>query len=73
MAERTIDQRLDARAMELLAEILSYIDQGKLVRNTVGDHATDWAVKLIPLVSTLAEAQRIVAASREGKEWLSEL
>lgn len=54
--EPTIQERL----LKSLKELLQLIGEGKLIRNTKADHRPGWAIRQIPFVRTLVEAQASV-------------
>ena len=56
---RTAKQERDA-AMLSLQEVMDLIGQGALVRNVTNDGSSDWAIRMLPLVSTLGRAQKLL-------------
>ena len=53
--------------LEACKGLMKHIDNGDLVRNIDNDGASDWAIKMLPLIQTLTEAKAAIAlAEKEG-------
>ena len=60
--ERDRDALLDA-----CKGLMKHIDNSDLVRNIDNDGASDWAIKMLPLIQTLTEAKAAIElAEKEG-------
>lgn len=63
----TANARLIAAAPDLLdalKDLFGYIENGTLVRNITGDDKPDWAVKLLPFMTTLNKVQAAIAKTK---------
>jgi hypothetical protein len=45
---------------QALKEVMDLIGAGVLVRNVTDDGSSDWAIRMLPLVSTLGRAQELL-------------
>lgn len=68
-----LEREVMCRTLEPVAElieaaqgVMELIDQGKLVRDTSGDLESDWAIKQIPMVRTLAAFQSALTVLRDA-------
>lgn len=48
-----------------LQEVMDLIGEGVLVRNVTDDGSSDWAIRMLPLVSTLGRAQKLLESLRQ--------
>jgi hypothetical protein len=48
-----------------LQEVMDLIGKGVLVRNVCDDGSSDWAIRMLPLVSTLGRAQALLESTKE--------
>lgn len=48
-----------------LQDVMDLIGKGVLVRNVCKDGSSDWAIRMLPLVSALSRAQALLESTKE--------
>jgi len=65
-AKKLVNRWLSQPALlDALQALMKHIDDGDLVRNTNNDGASDWAIKMLPLMQTLTGAKAAIELAKK--------